>query len=128
MLGPWLWDELAVEDRESPQAPPNQPPRPRRRRLVYLDDYAPNKAAPGEGNQGGAGRAGKYGVADQRHFANTSVSAASGRGLLADEEEALSTQDSAVLNHAFRQHLSQMRNPAFDFDTWFFRTGRFRSN
>lgn len=40
LLGPWLWDARAQEDGEAPQpAPPPAPPPPRRRALVYLDDF-----------------------------------------------------------------------------------------
>ena len=129
LLGPWLWDDLAVEDGEPAQTPLNQLARPRRRKLVYLDDYAPKVApAAGKGTEGNS-RAGR---GEQPSFAAAATSPTPGGNLmpLADDgdEESLSTQNSAVLNHVFRQQRSQMRNPEFDYDTWFFRTGRFRSS
>jgi len=57
ILGQWLWDGLAVEDGEPAEPPAGQPPRRRRRQLVYLDDYVPLKDV-SPGTAGKSGRAG----------------------------------------------------------------------
>ena len=137
LLGPWLWDELAAEDGEPAAAPPPGHPqynrRPRRRQLVYLDDYAPKLAAEsGAGGAAAQGRAGGgYGPKLRRSDASDASAGVFGEGRQHEDDddgETLSMRGSAALNHQFRQQLSMLRDPAFDHEVWLFRTGRFRSS
>ncbi len=114
LLGPFLWDGLAEEDGELAMLQPGQRPRPRRREVVYLDDYAPpKKASSSNAAAGGLG----FGHGPQLQ---------QGGGDGADGQ--LSVRGTVMLNHEFRKRLSALRNPELDLDKWMFRTGRYRGN
>ena len=120
MLGQWLWDGLAIEDGESAVPQPGQPPRPRRRQLVYLDDYAPKDVPTGlVGKGGGAG----FGASKQQIRPGDSLDEIATAG----EEDVLTMQGTAMLNRRFQKQREMLRNPEFDYEMWLFRSGRFHS-
>jgi uncharacterized protein YchJ len=125
VLGGWLWDELAAEDGEPAAAPApsprshRAPPRhPRRRALVYLDDYAPT-FAPGDLPPG---------LSLEQEQALLSGAAAGPGGHVGDGG-GLSVRAAAALNDQLLTQLAAMRNKNdMNYQTWLFRTGRFHAD
>jgi hypothetical protein len=113
VLGPWLWDELAAEEGEPAKLQPGQY-RPRRRQLVYLDDYCPASVSAAQKGFGGF------------RFAGPQLTSTPQEALGEGESEMLSVKSTVRLNHEFKVQLSDLRNPGFNKEVWMFRTGRYR--
>ncbi|KAG1656569.1 hypothetical protein FOA52_009057 [Chlamydomonas sp. UWO 241] len=125
LLGGWLWDELAAEDGE-PAAAPDPSPRshcaptrqPRRRALVYLDDYAP-PLTPGDLPPG---------LSFEQQQALLSGAGGGAAGHVGNGGSgSLSVRAAAALNDQLLTRRAAMRVPGFDLQSWMFRTGRFQA-
>ncbi|GAX73994.1 hypothetical protein CEUSTIGMA_g1444.t1 [Chlamydomonas eustigma] len=113
VLGPWLWDELAAEDGEPAMLQPGQD-RPRRRQLVYLDDYCPASTSAAQSGLGSF------------NFSGPQLTSTPQDTLSDGQGEMLSVKSTVRLIHEFKVQLSGLRNPEFNEEVWMFRTGRYR--
>lgn len=109
LLGPWLWDELSIEDTWGTASEGTTLGRgvSRRRELVYLDDYA---SVQSEQQQGAA-------ASKEQQLLLYALT-----GEDSNDSEGLSVRRTAMLN----SQLKRLRDPDLDMSTWMFRTGRFQ--